>query len=203
MELIQTYATTLTHYSTEPLITGPDYDPLLLLLFLAGDVHLNPGPPRYPCSVFPKNVTSQGTGYLCTKLGKFKMFETLRIIVEPMAGSVPPVGRHARLPHRLVPHTISHKTFNILQWNANGTGNKQTELSIFLEAHNVNVMAIQESKFTAQSRSPNIQNYNLERQESTPRPRRRLTVFYQPVSLASYCQQRRRMTQTELPSSSN
>ena len=32
MQSSQSYAATLTHYSTEPLTTGPDYDPLLLLL---------------------------------------------------------------------------------------------------------------------------------------------------------------------------
>ena len=57
----------LPHYSTEPLTTGPDYDALHLLLALAGDVHPNPGPPRYPCSVCFKNVTSQCTSYLCTR----------------------------------------------------------------------------------------------------------------------------------------
>ena len=61
MELSQLYAVTLTHYSTEPLITGPDYDPLLLLLALAGDVHPNPGRSRYPCLVCFKNVIRQGT----------------------------------------------------------------------------------------------------------------------------------------------
>ena len=59
--------------------------------------------------------------------------------------------------------TMSDKSFNILQWNANGIGNKQTEPSIFLEAHNIKVAAIQESKLTAKSRSPNIQNYTLVR----------------------------------------
>ena len=63
----QLYAATLTHFSTEPLTTGPDYDPLLLLLALAGDVHPNPGPSTYPCSVCFRNVTSQGTSYLCTR----------------------------------------------------------------------------------------------------------------------------------------
>ena len=67
MESSQLYAATLTHYSTEPLTTGPDYDPLHLLLVLAGDVHPNPGPSGYPCSVCFKNVTSQGTSYLCTR----------------------------------------------------------------------------------------------------------------------------------------
>ena len=51
MESSQLYAATLIHYSTEQLPTGPNYDPLLLLLALAGDVHPNPGPLKYPCSV--------------------------------------------------------------------------------------------------------------------------------------------------------
>ena len=67
MESSQLYAVTLTHYSTEPLTTGPDYDPLLVLLAVAGDVHPNPGPSRYPCSACFKNVTSQDTSYLCTR----------------------------------------------------------------------------------------------------------------------------------------
>ena len=67
MESSQLYAATLTNYSTELLTTGPNYDPLLLLLALAGDVHPNPGPSKYPCSVCFKNVTSQGTSYLCTR----------------------------------------------------------------------------------------------------------------------------------------
>ena len=92
------------------------------------------------------------------------VLETLRIIVEPMAGSVPPVGRHhshAHLPRRLVRPTILDKSFNILQWNAND--NKQTELSIFLKAHTVKVAAIQESKVTAQSRSPTIHTPQYDR----------------------------------------
>ena len=51
----------------------------------------------------------------------------------------------------LVTPTMSDKSFNILQWNANGIGNKQTELSIFLEVHNVKLAAIKDSKLTAKS----------------------------------------------------
>ena len=89
MESSQSCAATLTHYSTEPLTTGPDYYPLLLLLALAGDVHPNPGPSGYPCSVCFKNVTSQDVriGYIQDVL----VFETLWTIVKPMPGSVPPV----------------------------------------------------------------------------------------------------------------
>ena len=51
MELSLSCAATLTHYSTEPMTTGPDYEPLLRLLALAGYVHPYPESPRYPCSV--------------------------------------------------------------------------------------------------------------------------------------------------------
>ena len=176
MESSQSYAATLTHYSTEPLTPGPDYDPLLLLLALAGDVHPNPGPSRYPCSVCFKNVTSQGTSYLCTRCShwvhsrcsglrnaadyrKANGWICTACMTPPQSRTPPPPPTPSHMP------TISDKTFNILQWNANGIGIKQTELSIFLEAHNVKVAAIQESKLTAKSRSPNIQNYTLVQQD--------------------------------------
>ena len=87
----------------------------------------------------------------------------------PRTPSPPPSPAH--MP------TMSDKTFNILQWNANGIGNKQTELSIFLEAHNVKVAAIQESKLTAKSRSPNIQNYTLVRHDRRQGPGGGLLFF--------------------------
>ena len=77
--------------------------------------------------------------------------------LQPRAPSPPPITGHTP--------TMSDKTFNILQWNANGIGNKQTEIRTFPEAHNVKVAAIQESKLTAQLRSQNIQNYTLVRQD--------------------------------------
>ena len=96
MELSQLYAVTLTHYSTEPLTTGPDYDPLLLLLALDGNVHPNPRPSRYPCSVCFKTSLAKApaTCVQDVRIGYIQdvlVFETLRIIVKPMAGSVPPV----------------------------------------------------------------------------------------------------------------
>ena len=171
MESSQLYAATLTHYSTEPLTTGPDYDPLLLLLALAGDVHQNPGPSRYPCSVCFKNVTSQGTSYLCTRCSHWvhSRCSGLRNAADyrkangwictacmtpprPRTPSPPPSPAH--MP------TMSDKTFNILQWNANGIGNKQTELSIFLEAHNVKVRPF---------RSPSSrQNREVQTSRTTP-----------------------------------
>ena len=149
----------------------------MTLLTLAGDVQPIPGPLRYPCSVCFKNVTSQGTSYLCTRCLHWVhsrcsaprnvtdyhrangwICTACRTLPEPRAPSSPPPSP-AHMP------TISDKTFNILQWNANGIGNKQVELSIFLDAHNVKVAAFQESKPTAKSWSPNIQNYTLVRQD--------------------------------------
>ena len=137
MESSQLYTATLTHYSTEPLTTGPDYDPLLLLLALACDVPPNPGPSRYPCSVCFKNVTSQCTSYLCTRFSHWvhSRCSGLRNVVDYrkangwictacMTPPQPPSPAHTP--------TMSDKTFNILQWNTNGIGNKQTELGIFL-----------------------------------------------------------------------
>ena len=72
---------------------------------------------------------------------------------------------------------MSDKTFSILQWNKNGIGNKQTEISIFLEAHDVKVAAIQESKLTTKSRIPNIQNYTLVRQDLRQGPGGGLLLF--------------------------
>ena len=76
--------------STETLTTGPDFDPLLLLIALAGDVHPNPGPLRYPARSASRTslanvpatcVQDACIGYIQDVLG----FETLRFIVEPMA----------------------------------------------------------------------------------------------------------------------
>ena len=49
--------------------------------------------------------------------------------------------------------------FTILEFNANGIGNKQVGLGDFLERHKVKVVVIQESKLTLNSRTPNIQNF--------------------------------------------
>ena len=97
-----------------PLTTGPDFDLLFLLIALAGDVHPTAGPPRYPCLISFKNVTSQCTSYMCSlhvRIGYIQdvlVSEIWRIIVESMTRSVPPVRRHhrnAHLRHRLVPPT--------------------------------------------------------------------------------------------------
>ena len=117
---------------------------------------------------------ARGTSYLCTRCSHWvhSRCSGLRNVADYhrangwicTACRTPPQPR-APSPSPSPAHmpTILDKTFNILQWNANGIGNKQTELSIFLVAHNVKVAAIQESKLTAKSRSPNIQNHRYDR----------------------------------------
>ena len=94
---------------------------------------------------------SQGTRYLCTRCSHWVHSRCYGLrnaadyrkangwictacvtAPQPRAPSPPPSPAHTP--------TMSDKTFNILQWNANGIGNKQTELSIFLEAHDVKVV---------------------------------------------------------------
>ena len=153
--------------------------------------------PRSPCSDCFKNVTSQGTSYLCTRwshcvhsrcsglrnIADYRrdngwICTTCRTPPQPRAPSPPPSPTHTS--------NMSHKAFNILKWNANGIGNKQTELIILLEAHNVKVAAIQDSRLTVQSRSPNIQKYTLVRQDRHLCPGGGLLFFiyiHTPVSL--------------------
>ena len=45
-------------------------------------------------------------------------------------------------------------TFNVLQLNANGMGNKLTELEVVLERNKVKVAVIQESKLSPKSQEP-------------------------------------------------
>ena len=114
MELSQSCAATLTHYSTESLTTGPDFDILLPLIALVGVVHPNPGQPRYPARSASSTLLAKvlATCVQCAHIGYIQnvlVFETLRIIVEPMTGSIPPVRRHhshAHLPYRLGPPTF-------------------------------------------------------------------------------------------------
>ena len=47
-------------------------------------------------------------------------------------------------------------SFTILQFNANGIGNRVMELANFLEQHNVKVAVIQELKLTRTSKTPSF-----------------------------------------------
>ena len=52
---------------------------------------------------------------------------------------------------------------NVLHFNANGIGNKLTELGVVLERNKVKVAVIQESKLSSKSKNPCIRNYTTVR----------------------------------------
>ena len=58
-------------------------------------------------------------------------------------------------------------TFNVLQFNANGIGNKLKDLGVVLEKNKVKVAVIQESKLPSISKNSCIRNYTTVR---TDRP---------------------------------
>ena len=78
----------------------------------------------------------------------------------------PPAPSQPQAPPPPTPTTtINDAHFTILQWNANGIGNKIDELGIFMEKHKVKVAVIQESKLSQTSSTPCIQNYTTVRKD--------------------------------------
>ncbi len=156
------------------------YSPRLRLsLLLSGDVHPNPGPaPLYPCSVCTRNVTSRGTSYKCHNCANWVHAKcsglpnaaayrrTADWACSACNPAPPPRPQQPPTPPTVnVAPTDNDNSFNILQFNANGIGNKLTELGLFLENHKVKVAAIQESKLTSRSRDPSIQNFATVRKD--------------------------------------
>ena len=74
---------------------------------------------------------------------------------------------HQKLQHlRSTPTPTTPKpTLNILQLNCNGIGGKTPEIAAYLNAHDIKLAAIQETKLTAKSRDPNFGSYTVLRQD--------------------------------------
>ena len=68
-------------------------------------------------------------------------------------------------PPPLPTQAVDENSFTIMQFNANGIGNKLTELGEFLKRHNVKVVVIQESKLSSNSKTPSIQNFTTVRKD--------------------------------------
>ena len=133
--------------------------------------YANPGPPRYPCSVCFKNVTRQGTRYLCARCShlvhsRCSGLRTLQIIVEPMAGSVPHVGHHhSHLPHRLARPHVHHVRQDV------------QHTSVERQRHRQQTDETKHFHRGAERKSGQHPELHSSTTGSTPRPRRRLTVF--------------------------
>ena len=140
---------------TKPQRRQPDQTHLKLLQ-MAGDVHPNPGPAtKYPCPVCIRNVTSRGVSYKCTKCSGWvhakcsgilnaaqyqrKSDWTCDACSAPHSQQSPPPTRSPAPPTKQI---SEDSTFNGLQLNDNGIGNKLTELGIVLKRNKVNVAMI-------------------------------------------------------------
>ena len=63
-----------------------------------------------------------------------------------------PSNRHHQLDLPPTKQIIDDSTFNVLQLNANGIGNKLTELEVVLERNKIKVAVIQESTLSPKSK---------------------------------------------------
>ena len=77
----------------------------------------------------------------------------------------PPPPSPSPTPAPSVDQISDDSTFNVLQFNANGIGNKLTELGVVLARNKVKVAVIQESKLSSKSKNPCIWNYTTVRKD--------------------------------------
>ena len=143
----------LTHHYLKPLRI-PYSSRLQLSLILAGDVHPNLGPAtQYSCAVCTSNVTNRGVSFKCNQCSCWVFLKCSGLqnaaqfrrpkdwacsscssCISPLTLSQP------QAPSAPTPTTaINDAHFTILQWNANGTGNTNAKLGIFIEKHKVKV----------------------------------------------------------------
>ena len=144
----QLAAAELTHHSLKPLRL-PYSSRLRLSLLLAGDVHPNPSPAtQYPCAVCTSNVTSRGVSFKCNQcsgwvhskcsgLQNAAQYRKTKDWACSSCNSPPAPSPPPAPPPPTPTTTINDAHFTILQWNANGIGNKIDELGIFMEKHNL------------------------------------------------------------------
>ena len=123
-------------------------------------------------SIHARNVTGRGMSYVCNRCSGWVhssvlVFKTqqstdeLRTGYAALAVLHPLYQNHNRYQHQFQ-HKLSMEAFTIMQFNANGIGNKLTE---FLKWHNVKVAVIEESKLSPNSKTSNIQNFTTVRKD--------------------------------------
>ena len=83
-------------------------------------------------------------------------------MIAPQSQQSPPPTRSPAPPSNKI---SDDNTFNVLQLNAKGIGNKLTELEVVLERNKVKVAAIQESKLSPKSKNTCMQNYTAVRKD--------------------------------------
>ena len=68
-------------------------------------------------------------------------------------------------PPPILTQAVDGNLFTIMQFNANGIGNKLTELCEFIKRHNIMVNVIQGSKLSYNSKTQSIQNFTTVRKD--------------------------------------
>ena len=121
-----------------------------------------------------RNVTSRGVSYLCNRcsgwvhskcsgLQNATEYRGTKDWVCSSCSSPPTLPKLQ--PPPIPTQAVDENSFTIMQFNANGIGNKLTELGEFLKRHNVKVVVIQESKLSSNSKAPSIQNFTTVRKD--------------------------------------
>ena len=136
---------------------------------MAGDIHHNPvHTTKYPCPVCARDVTSRGASYRCTRCTGWVHTKCSGLLnaaqyqsnkdrtCDPCSASktqqpTQPPPSPSLTPAPSADQISDDSTFNVLQFNANGIGNKLTELGVVLEINKVKVAVIQESKLSSKS----------------------------------------------------
>ena len=131
---------------------------------------MNPGPAtKFPCTVLTSTGTSRGVSNMCNRcsgwvhskcsgLQNAAEYRRIKNWACSSCSSPPTPLIPKQLPSPITTKASDGDPFTILQFHANGIGNKQVELDEFLERRKVKVAVIQESKLTL-----NIQNFTTVR----------------------------------------
>ena len=120
------------------------------------------------------NVISRGVSYMCNRCSSWVNskcsglqnaveYRQIKNWVCISCSSTPTPQIPKPPPSPITTKASDGDPFTILQFNANGIGNKQVELGDFLERHKAKVAVIQGSKLTLNSWMPNIQNFTTVR----------------------------------------
>ena len=157
-----------------------------LLLLLAGDIHPNPGPQRYPCAVCKYDCTYQHHSVRCTKC---RHWVHLHCSSLPNTHAYPqkwicPTCKNTPQPSPLLPNTL-----NILQLNAGGIKTKHGEISDFLHEHNIHIALIQETKLKPNTRLTTFTDYTTLRLDTQPSEHGLITLVHKNIQFTNTTQQ--------------
>ena len=130
----------------------------------------------YACCSQACNLTGRGVSYLCNRcsgwvhskcsgLQNSAEYRRVKDWVCSSFSSPPTLPNPQPLPTSMATQDVDGYSFTIVQFNANGIGNKLTELAEFLKRHNVKVAVLHESKLSPKSKSPSIQNFTTVRKD--------------------------------------